>query len=150
MDEWFSLRMPTWALEAALVAEILQGTEHLQVEAGTIVELTGDWPPSRINQLADTLETLRVAFDLHRAPENDEASIRYVRPDDEIDETVPASRDGSPVIRLDEWERLVARVKGPITIELLRRALGIPGESLEEWTALHPMAFHDIALVSSP
>lgn len=44
MDEWFSLRMPTWALEAALVAEILQGTEHLQVEAGTIVELTGQLP----------------------------------------------------------------------------------------------------------
>lgn len=87
---------------------------------------------------------------MHRAPETDDASIRYVRPGDDVDVTVPATRDGCPDIRLDEWERLVARITGPMTIEVLRRALGIPTESLEEWTALHPMVFHDIAIVSSP
>lgn len=150
MDEWFSLRMPAWALEAARVAKILQGSDYLRVENGPLVELTGDGPPARINRLTDTLQTLGIAFDLHRAPENDEASIRYVRPDDEIDATVSASRDGFPVIRLDEWERLAARITVPMTVELLRRALCIPDETLEDWIALHPMVFHDIELVSSP
>lgn len=96
------------------------------------------------------LTQLRIAFDLQRPPENDDACIRHVRPGDEIDETISATRDGSPIIRLDEWTPLAARIPGPITGEQLRRALGIPAETLEAWIALHPMVFHDIEVASSP
>lgn len=45
----------------------------------------------------------------------------------------PVLRDGTPVLSLNEWNKVAAVTGGPITLPDVRHYLGLPRESLAAW-----------------
>lgn len=138
-----TVTLPTWALtlprvQAVLAEEPAHETETLPDGTTQLVQIDapwGEWPA-----LEEALVQAHIAFDRHSDAKYEyDAETRYFRPatatESGCDVVVPTLYDGEPVIRLADVTTLAEA--GPLTLDRIRAALGVPPVSVAAWAAAH-------------
>ncbi|POB12188.1 hypothetical protein [Sulfobacillus sp. hq2] len=144
-----TITVPSWALEIPAVAALLQDdppedmipnpdgtTDLFQSEAPW-----GEWPA-----LESLLITAGIAFDRHSDGKYEyDPETRFFRPaaaDVPVcDATVLTLANGEPVVALATFKTLAQA--GPLTVDAITQALGIPALSVAAWGQAHaPIPIH--------